>query len=60
VRRLWLSAVQDTSLPPLGLAAPHSYRVRAAGVVIGRDDDWTTAAADWVTGQPGASSPVLG
>jgi phthalate 4,5-dioxygenase len=59
VRRLWLSAVQDGSAPPLGVAAPESYRVRAAGFVIGRDDDWTTAAADWVTGQPGATSPVL-
>lgn len=57
VRRLWLSAVQDAA--PLGVAAPETYRVRAAGFVIGRDDDWTTAAEDWVTGKPGATSPVL-
>ncbi|MBV9897520.1 MAG: Rieske 2Fe-2S domain-containing protein [Chloroflexi bacterium] len=57
VRRLWLSAVGDAL--PLGVAAPDAYRVRAAGVVIDRDADWTTAAADWVTGQPGATSPVL-
>jgi phthalate 4,5-dioxygenase len=59
VRRLWLSAVLDRSVPPLGLAAPESYRVRATGFVIGQNEDWTTAAADWVTGQPGARSPVL-
>ena len=58
VRRLWLSAVQDVGLP-LGVTTPESYRVRAAGFVIGRDDDWTTAAEDWVTGQPSATAPVL-
>jgi len=58
VRRLWLSAVQDRH-QPLGVAAPESYRVRAAGFVIGQEDDWTTAAADWVNGQPGATSPIL-
>jgi phthalate 4,5-dioxygenase len=59
VRRLWLTAAQDLSTPPLGVATPESYRVRATGVVIGREEDWTTAAADWVTGQPGATSPLL-
>jgi phthalate 4,5-dioxygenase len=58
VRRLWLSAVQDGGLP-LGVAAPETYRVRAAGFVIGREEDWTAAAADWVTGKPDATSPVL-
>jgi phthalate 4,5-dioxygenase len=57
VRRLWLSAAQDRV--PLGVMAPESYRVRATGFVIGRQEDWTTAAADWVTGQPGATSPVV-
>jgi hypothetical protein len=57
MRRLWLSAVQDGI--PLGVAAPESYCVRATGFVIRRDEDWTTAAAEWVTGQPGATSPVL-
>jgi len=57
-RRLWLSAVEDRPLP-LGVAAPESYRVRAADFIIGPEEDWTTAAADWVTGQPGAASPVL-
>jgi phthalate 4,5-dioxygenase oxygenase subunit len=59
VRRLWLSAVADENVPPLGVAAPESYGVRAAGFVIGQEEDWTTAAADWVTGQPGASAPLL-
>jgi phthalate 4,5-dioxygenase len=56
-RRLWLSAVQDGI--PLGVAVPETYRVRAAGFVIGAEEDWTTAAADWVTGQPGTASPVV-
>ena len=60
-RRLWLSALDETAQGgiPLGVAAPESYRVRATGFVIGSADDWTTAAADWVTGQPGAQSPLL-
>ena len=58
VRRLWLSAVQD-NVRPLGVDAPESYRVRAAGLLIRAEEDWTTAAADWVTGQPGATSPIL-
>ncbi len=58
VRRLWLSAADEGASPP-GVGAPESYRVRATGFVIGRDEDWTTAAADWVTGQPGATSPVV-
>ena len=58
VRRLWLGAAQDGGLP-LGVGVPESYRVRATGFVIGRDEDWTTAAADWVSGQPGAISPVF-
>jgi phthalate 4,5-dioxygenase len=57
VRRLWLSALEDRT--PLGSRAPESYRVRATGFVIGQDEDWTTAAADWVSGQPGARSPTL-
>jgi phthalate 4,5-dioxygenase oxygenase subunit len=57
VRRLWLSAVQDGL--PLGVTAPESYRVRATGFVIGRDEDWTTAAADWVNGRPDAVPPAL-
>jgi len=56
-RRLWLSALDEAI--PLGVAAPESYRVRAAGFILGHDEDWTTAAADWVTGQPGATSPVV-
>ena len=61
VRRLWLSAVQEYAAGgvPLGLTAPEGFRVRAAGLVIGRHDDWTTAATDWVTGQPGAKAPVI-
>jgi phthalate 4,5-dioxygenase oxygenase subunit len=61
VRRLWLDAATagESSELPLGVSAAGSYRVRAAGFLLARDADWTTAAADWVTGQPGATSPVL-
>jgi phenylpropionate dioxygenase-like ring-hydroxylating dioxygenase large terminal subunit len=61
VRRMWLSAVNDRArgTVPLGVTAPASYRVRATGFVIGRDEDWTTASVDWVTGQPGSTAPVL-
>ena len=57
VRRLWLNAVETNV--PLGVDAPESYRVRAAGFVIPSDDDWTTTAVDWVTGQPGARAPLV-
>jgi hypothetical protein len=61
VRRLWLDAATDgaAGTTPLGVDAPETYRVRAAGFLLARDADWTIAASDWVTGQPGATSPVL-
>jgi len=61
VRRMWLTAVQERAngSAPLGVVSPANYRVRATGFVIGRDEDWTTAATDWVNGQPGSTSPVL-
>jgi phthalate 4,5-dioxygenase oxygenase subunit len=61
VRRLWLSAAGEGERGgvPLGVAVPDTYRVRAAGFVIGRHEDWTMAAVDWVTGQPGSPSPLL-
>ena len=61
VRRLWLDAATagEEAGPLLGVQTPSSYRVRATGFLLARDADWTTAAADWVTGQPGATSPVL-
>jgi phthalate 4,5-dioxygenase len=61
VRRLWLDAtnIREESGSVLGMHAPESYRVRATGFLLARDADWTTAAADWVTGQPGATSPIL-
>src|SRR5205085_8401874 len=54
VRRLWLQAVQDQrdGLTPQGVECPETYRVRPTGFVLDKGDDWTTAAADWVTGQP--------
>jgi hypothetical protein len=62
VRRLWLQAVQDrrNGLPPLGVDHPDSYRVRATGFVIGKEQDWTTAAVDWITAQPGSAAPLFG
>ena len=61
VRRLWLDAAKagEEDERPLGAGAPDSYRVRAAGFLLARDADWTTAAVDWVTGRPGATSPVV-
>jgi phenylpropionate dioxygenase-like ring-hydroxylating dioxygenase large terminal subunit len=56
-RRMWLSALAD-AVPP-GVHTPESYRVRAAAFVIPQTEDWTTTAADWVTAQPGATSPLL-
>jgi phthalate 4,5-dioxygenase oxygenase subunit len=61
VRRLWLSAIEQGARGdvPTGVADPESYRVRAIEFVIDADADWSTAAADWVTAQPGATAPVL-
>ena len=61
VRRLWLQAIQDSQngLAPLGVDRPESYRVRAAGFVIDKDQDWTTAADDWITAQPGSTAPLF-
>jgi nitrite reductase/ring-hydroxylating ferredoxin subunit len=59
VRRLWLQAIHDVQLGlmPLGVDRPESYRVRATGFVIDKEQDWTTAADDWITAQPGATAP---
>jgi phthalate 4,5-dioxygenase oxygenase subunit len=57
VRRLWLAALGSPA--PLGVDTPHSYRVRATGFVIDKDDDWTLAANDWITAQPGSGAPLL-
>jgi hypothetical protein len=61
VRRMWLNAVEDAQrhVRPPGVDAPESYRVRATGFVIDAADDWTTAANDWITAQPGAAAPLL-
>jgi phthalate 4,5-dioxygenase len=61
VRRLWLKAVQDrrNGTTPLGADHPRSYRVRATGFVIDNGADWTTAADEWITAQPGATAPVF-
>ena len=61
VRRLWLNAVAKRAHggTPLGIASPESYRVRATEFVIDAEEDWTSAAADWVTAQPEARSPLL-
>ncbi|MBV9324054.1 MAG: Rieske 2Fe-2S domain-containing protein [Chloroflexi bacterium] len=61
VRRLWLNAVDERARGgiPLGIASPHGYRVRATEFVIDAEEDWTSAAADWVTGRPEARSPLL-
>jgi phthalate 4,5-dioxygenase len=61
VRRLWLNAVRDhrNGLTPLGVEHPASYRVRATGFVIDAEQDWTTAAEDWVTARPGSTAPLF-
>ncbi|MBV8085812.1 MAG: Rieske 2Fe-2S domain-containing protein [Chloroflexi bacterium] len=62
VRQLWLRAVnghRNHGLTPQGVDAPESYRVRAAGFVIGKDEDWATAANGWITAQPGAAAPTF-
>jgi phthalate 4,5-dioxygenase len=61
VRRLWLQAVRDeqNGHAPLGVNRPETYRLRATGFVTDKDTDWTTAAADWITGQPGATAPLF-
>jgi hypothetical protein len=61
VRRLWLTAVQDQQhgTTPLGADCPRSYRVRATGFVIDDHADWTTAADEWITAQPGANAPLF-
>jgi len=46
-RRLLLRAARDGA-PPLGSDAPHKYRIRALGVPLASDADWTAAAADWI------------
>src|SRR6476660_2966532 len=61
VRRMWLAAVDDRAhdLTPVGVDAPEHYRVRAANFVISSEADWTHAANDWITGQPGSAAPVV-
>jgi hypothetical protein len=61
VRRMWLQAADERAggALPVGVENPESYRVRATGFVLDRDADWVSAANDWITGQPGASAPVL-
>jgi nitrite reductase/ring-hydroxylating ferredoxin subunit len=61
VRRLWLQAISDrhNREEPLGVECPEMYRVRASGFVIGRDMDWTAAASDWITAQPGSTAPLF-
>jgi phthalate 4,5-dioxygenase oxygenase subunit len=61
VRRLWLQAVSDqhNGAEPLGVEQPEAYRVRATGFVIDRNVDWTAAAADWITAQPGSTAPLF-
>lgn len=61
VRRLWLQAIQDqqNGVAPLGVDYPDSYRVRATGFVIDREMDWTAAAGDWITAQPGSTAPLF-
>ncbi|MDE3077346.1 MAG: hypothetical protein KGJ86_18165, partial [Chloroflexota bacterium] len=60
-RRLWLDAARavESGRLPLGVANPASYRVRAAGFVIDRNDDWTQTAIEWLTARPGAMAPTL-
>jgi len=61
VRRLWLAAAEarERNGDPLGVDAPEAYRVRAANFVIPHDADWTVAASDWISAQPGAAAPVV-
>jgi phthalate 4,5-dioxygenase oxygenase subunit len=61
VRRLWLQAVRDhqNGQAPLGVNRPDTYRVRATGFVIEKNVDWTTAADEWITGQPGSTAPLF-
>jgi phthalate 4,5-dioxygenase len=61
VRRLWLQAIQDqqNGAAPLGIERPETYRVRATGFVIDREMDWTAAAAEWITAQPGSTAPLF-
>jgi nitrite reductase/ring-hydroxylating ferredoxin subunit len=61
VRRLWLQAIEDQhhGVAPLGVDRPHTYRVRATGFVIDRAMDWTAAARDWITAQPGSTAPLF-
>jgi phthalate 4,5-dioxygenase len=61
VRRLWLQAVRDhqNGQAPLGVNRPDTYHVRATGFVIEKNVDWTTAADEWITGQPGSTAPLF-
>jgi len=61
VRRIWLNAIDDLArnLAPLGMDAPSSYRVRAGNFVIANEADWTLAANDWITAQPGSAAPTV-
>ena len=55
-RRLLLAAARGTAAP-LGTGRPRTYRVRALGVALAPDEDWTAAAAAWI-GPPPETVPA--